>query len=64
MCPEELVLLVTALALSMAKEIPLEDLGIYSDIFMMLGDTLAVYISQSEYLEAKCTTNDSSKYVS
>lgn len=61
MCPEELVTLVTALALAMAKEIPLEDLGIYSDIFVMLGDTLAVFISQSECLEAKCTIHDSSK---
>lgn len=41
MCPEELVLLVSTLAISIAKDKTNDELDLLSTIFSQLGDTLA-----------------------
>lgn len=51
MCPEDLIALVSALAIAIAKETSLEDLAIYATIFTMLGDALEVYLAQCDYLK-------------
>ena len=54
MCPEELIFLVTSIATVIAREQPKELVAVYADVFTLLGDTLAAYLSQCEFLENKC----------
>lgn len=63
MCPEDLVAFVAALAIAIAKETSAEELPVYAAIFVMLGDTLAAYIAQSDHLESICQNKDSSNTV-
>lgn len=51
MCPEDLVALVSALTIRMAKDIPPEELALYSEIFLALGESITLYLVQKEYLE-------------
>lgn len=48
MCPEDLIALVSAIAI--AKETSLEDLAVFATVFTMLGDALEVYLAQCEFL--------------
>lgn len=51
MCPEDLIAIVSALAIAIARDTPSEELPIFAAIFTMLGDTLAVFSTQCEFLE-------------
>lgn len=46
MCGAELVSLVTAMAVALAQGRTVEEIGILSDVFTQLGDTLATYATQ------------------
>lgn len=63
MCPEDLVALVAALTIAIARETRLEDLGIYSAIFTALGDSLDIYATQCERLQDLCEEKDKSPSV-
>ena len=58
MCPEELIALVSALSIAIAKETSREELAVYSSIFSMLGEALGVYLDQTSYLEDKCKNKE------
>ena len=61
MCPEDLLLLVTSIAVIIAKEQPSELVAVYAALFTTLGDALATYVTQSEFLDQCCnkdTTTD------
>lgn len=51
MCPEELLLLITSIAIIIAKEQPAEVVGVYAAAFTTLGDLLATYLVQEEFIQ-------------
>lgn len=63
MCPEDLLLLITSIAILIAKEQPAELVAVYAAAFTMLGDALATYLTQSEFLEDLCQKQDESNTV-
>jgi len=58
MCPEEIVAIVSALTIRIAKETPPEELAVYSEIFQALGESISLYITQQEYLDNCCCKKD------
>lgn len=51
MCPEQLVLLISTLAISISKDRSNEEIGMLSVIFSQLGDTLATILASNEIIE-------------
>ncbi len=60
MCPEELVLFISTLAITIAKDKNTDEVNLLSVIFSQLGDTLATIATSRECNENKAST-DSSK---
>ena len=54
MCPEDLLLLITSIAIVIAREQPAEIVEVYASAFSMLGEALATFQAQSELLESRC----------
>lgn len=54
LCPNELVTLITATAISLAEGKTVEELGLLSSVFAQLGDTLATIVIQREFIEDCC----------
>lgn len=56
-CPDELVALVTAIAISLSKGLTIDQLNIFSAIFVQLGDTLDTIATQKTNIQneiSKC----------
>lgn len=51
MCTEQLVLLISTLAISISKDRSNEEIGMLSVIFSQLGDTLATILASNEIIE-------------
>ncbi len=51
-CPEELAVLVNTLAIAIAQDKTIEQLGVLAAVFTQLGDTLATIAVQRENIEA------------
>lgn len=51
MCPSDLVMLVSGLSISIAKDKTDSEIELISAIFMMLGDSLATYLVQKSICE-------------
>lgn len=51
LCPEELVAIVTSLAISISEGRSIEEISLISSILVQLGDTLALIGIQKERLE-------------
>lgn len=58
MCPDELLLLITSIAVRIAREIPQDLLVVYATAFTTLGDALATYAAQCDYLESCSEKNE------
>ncbi len=54
LCPNELVTLITATAISLAEGRSLEEINLLSAVFVQLGDTLATIIAQQEMINLCC----------
>lgn len=64
MCPEELVTLITATAISISNGKSSEELNLLSSLFVQLGDTIATLSTQRNNIESVCkkTENSNTKY--
>lgn len=51
MCAEDLLLLITSIAIAIAREQPAENVAVYAAAFTMLGDALDTFLAQCEFLE-------------
>lgn len=58
LCPEELVLLISSVAVSLSKNIDDDELGVLAAAFTQLGDTLATILAQKDYIENKCSPSN------
>lgn len=56
-CPEELVALVSALSVAIAKDLSINQLDILSAVLVQLGDTLATIAIQRNLIE-ECNENN------
>ena len=63
MCPEELLLLITSIAIAIAREVPSENLPVYAAAFTMLGDALATFAAQCDFLENRCQNKETESTV-
>lgn len=50
-CPDELVALVTAIAISLSKGLTIDQINIFSAIFVQLGDTLDTIATQKSNIQ-------------
>lgn len=57
-CPEELVTLITATAIGLAKGKSIEEIDILAGVFVQLGDTLATIAIQKGLIEDCCNTSN------
>jgi hypothetical protein len=53
MCPEELVLFISTLAITISKDKSSDEIELLSAIFSQLGDTLATIVTSRECFEDK-----------
>lgn len=58
MCPEELAIFVSGLAVAISKGKSNEELTVLSAVFTQLGDTLATIVAQRELCEARNKNNN------
>lgn len=63
MCPEDLLLLITSIAIAIGREQPAENVAVYASAFTMLGDALATFLAQGEFLENCCQNKESDNTV-
>ena len=63
MCPEDLLLLITSIAIVIAREQPEEIVEVYAAAFSMLGDALVAFNVQSNLLESRCKNQENNKTV-
>lgn len=60
-CPDELVALVAAMSIAIAKDLTIDQLNILSAIFVVLSDNLALISTQRENIENCCNSKDSNE---
>ena len=63
MCPEDLLLLITSIAIAIAREVSDELLEVYANAFLMLGDALLTFEAQSNLLESSCKKQENNESV-
>lgn len=54
MCPGELAAAITALAVSISRQLPARELAVLAAAIVQLGETLETIVVQREYLESSC----------
>ncbi|HBB29436.1 MAG TPA: hypothetical protein DC000_09355 [Clostridiales bacterium] len=60
-CPDELVALVAAMSIAIAKDLTIDQLNILSAVFVVLSDNLALISTQRENIENCCNSKDSNE---
>lgn len=60
-CPDELVALVAAMSIAIAKDLTVDQLNILSAVFVVLSDNLALISTQRENIENCCNSKDSNE---
>jgi len=56
-CAEELIVLISTIAIALAKDLSTEQIDILSAVFVQLGDTLATISLQRGIIEECCEKN-------